>query len=622
LDLAGKQGKIENFRIAAGAKGGTYRTHNAADSDVYKLIEDAAYSFATRRDADLERRIDVLIGTIVAAQQPDGYLNTQFTMPADHPSAPPADSKFVKTFGFGDSQRWSSRADNWPFGYSQLYCAGHLMEAAVAHFRATGKRDLLDAAIRNADHIAEVFTPDKIRGYADHPEIEIGLMKLHEVTADPRYLELADRFARFSRFSRPPDFGKKENTRPLHEQRRAYGHAVRTAYVYAGATDVVRSTGAEDLRTAIDALWRNVTAHKMYIHGGTGNGSPAEQHGHDDDLPIGPTYSESCAAIAQAQWNHRLNLLTGASRHADLVEWISWNNALAGVSLDGRDFFYSNKLNIGTRERRNEHSGVRRHYLFCCPSKVPGFVTGIGRWIYAKTDDALVVNQFIGGTVETKLTHGTIRLSQESSMPWAGKVALHIHKAPATPTELRIRIPAWTRSGRPIAPAPYSFADGAKKLARVSVGNETIDSTPDDDGYLRIRRTWKSGDRIDLAFELTARRIHSDASIEANLGRVAISRGPLLYCLEETDNDFDPLDFELPPNAPLRSEFRPDLLGGVTVITGEGRAGGGNTVPFTAVPYNAWQNRGIGGLATLLIENRGLIRKESGKHERGMNTNG
>jgi uncharacterized protein len=621
LNLAEEEGKLNNFRIVAGRKKGKIGLYNAPDSDVYKVIQDAAYSLAWRRDSPLEKRLDAIIDDIAAAQQPDGYLNTQYTLPFDDPASPPATNQHVRVFGYGPEWRWKSTMKTWPKGYSQLYCAGHLMEAAVAYDRATGKRKLLEAAIRNANDIASVFTLEKIKSYADHPEVEIGLMKLYEVTGDPRYLDLADEFCRYIGFSRPVDLGRGENAKPLAEQRQAYGHCVRTAYIYAGATDVVRAKGAGDLRTALDALWQDVTGRKMYIDGGTGNGAPAEQHGEDFDLPISPTYSETCAAVAEGQWNHRLNLLSGDARYVDVVELEMWNNALAGISLGGTNYFYANKLNIGTMGRKNEQSGVRRRYLFCCPSKVPGFITGLGRWIYATDGDGLVVNLFVGSEVRCLVAGHEVKLRQESKMPWDGQGNLTVEECGPTPFALKIREPGWIGGSGPTPCGLYSFGPGERPELTLSLNGHRESATPDAHGYVVFKRVWKPGDRIEWRAAMPVRRVYTDERVAANRGRVALMRGPVLYCLEGVDNDFDVLQMELPKSNHLTTAYRPGLLGGVTVLLGEGVMPDGKKVHFTAIPYYAWNNRGIYALATLVIENRAGLTPEK-PALKGMNTNG
>ncbi|WP_215224758.1 glycoside hydrolase family 127 protein [Echinicola shivajiensis] len=623
LDIAENQGKIDNFRIVAGEKQGKLSLYNAPDSDVYKLIEAAAYYLHQFEDPDLENRIDEIIRVILAAQAENGYLHTQYMLDFDDPAAPSRDNKKVKTFGFGPENQWESLSDNWPFAYSQLYCAGHLMEAAVAYYRATGKRDFLDGAIKFADLIVKVFDEEKVKGYADHPQVEIGLMKIYELTEDKRYLDMADLFSRYVRFSRPVDLHQELNVLPLQEQTQAYGHCVRTAYIYSGATDVVRAKGSDDLKEALMAIWENVVSSKMYVHGGTGNGTHAEQHGESYDLPIRATYSETCANIAQGQWNHRLNLLTGEGKFHDIVEIEAFNSALSGISLDGKHYFYSNKLNLDMDNRKNQHTGVRSSYLFCCPSKVPGFVAGMGRWIYAKGNNELVINQYIGSEVKTTLSEGEeISLELSTDYPFGGEVKIHINEAPEGELNLKLRIPSWNRSQDFIPNSPYKFKtpnenNGGFELA---INGEEIKLPKQESGYLILSRAWKNGDEIQLLFNMPARKIYTSPELKANSGRVVLSKGPLVYTLEGLDNDFDLREFVLPASHQISSQYDPEILGGTVVLSGHGIAEG-KEVEFTAVPYYLWQNRGVYPLRTIVVENPEKVREEIEKEEK-LNTNG
>lgn len=588
LDLAETQGKLDNFRLVAGRKTGKIRTYNAADSDVYKLIEAAAYTLAWRRSPELERRLDTLIDDIVAAQQPDGYLNTQFTLPLDHPAAPPVDARFVRTFGFGPAGRWASRADNWPKNYSQLYCAGHLFEAAVAYREATGKTVLFAAAVRLADHLVRQFPVAEKLDYADHPEVEIGLMRLYEATGRNAYLRLADHFVREVTFARPPDLGDGANRAPLAAQRVAWGHAVRTAYIFTGATEVVRHTGATDLRMAVDSLWHSIVDMRLYVQGGVGGPAEAEQLQPAWLLDSARTYSESCANIAHGQWNHALNLLTGEARYADLVEHEMFNGALSGLGANGTTFLYSNPLAAGTGVRTNEHSGVRRRYLFCCPSKIPGFVGGIGRWAFAAAERTVIINQFIGCRAALEVPGaGAVTLRMRSELPWQGAVTLEIESAPASPITVMLRVPGWAR-GLPLPGGIYRDAEALDAKWTVAVNGHDVEATVGVDGYLRLNRIWTAGARIALRLPMPPRRVVADARAESLRGRVAVLRGPMLYCLEQIDNPAGHvIAAVLPPAVPLRSEWRAELLGGVMPVVASGRE------VLTFVPYFAWQNRGV-----------------------------
>lgn len=616
LDMAEKQGKIDNFRIVSGKKKGKFAVFNAPDSEIYKLIEAAGYSFSYKKNASLEQRIDSIIDDIVVAQESTGYLHTQYMMTFDNPAAPDREMKQIIRFGFGIENQWNSVNTKWPFAYNQLYCAGHLMEAGVAYYRGTGKRKLLDVAIKLSDLICKVFTLEKIKRHADHPEVEIGLMKVYEATGDKKYLDVANMLCRYVNFSRPVDINRAENSKPLHEQREAFGHCVETSYIYTGSTDVCRATGRADLTTAINSLWKDVTGCKMYIHGGIGNGTHDEQHGYKYDLPILPTYSECCASIAQGQWNHRLNLLSGKAGYADLVELEMYNSALSGISLDGKAYFYTNKINIGKENRKSPHSGVRQSYLFCCPSKLPGFITGIGRWSYVKDNKALYVNQFIGTTVTTQVGKHKVCLKQESSFPWNGVVRFVWQSSGNV--DLKIRIPQWVRGKGYIASSSY-FYNGQPGDVRVMINGISVQCTTDLDGYLTLCKKWKKGDIVDIEFDMPVNRVYTDKNVKANIGKVALMKGPVLYCLEGIDNNFDIERMELPSFNEITSGFDASLFGGTHLLKGEGREKN-QKVAFKAIPYYLWQNRGISAMVMLI--NEGVAKKEKSVDLEDMETNG
>lgn len=600
FDVAEKQGKIDNFRIVAGRMEGKLRLYNASDSDVYKLLEAAGHSLGERDCPSLKARCDAIIDDIVAAQDSTGYLHTQYMLDFDDPAAPSPEQKNVKTFGFGPANRWRSLKSNWPFAYSQLYCAGHMMEAGAAYYEGTGERALLDAAIRFADLICRVFDEATIRSYADHPEVEIGLMRLYALTGEPRYLYTADRMCRYINFSRPVDLHKEENSRPLTEQRCAYGHCVRTAYLYTGATEVVRALGDEALTQAVDRLWGSIVGGKMYVHGGTGNGTNAEQHGEAYDLPIEPAYCECCASIAQAQWNHSLNLLKGDARYASLVELEMYNSALSGISLDGKRFFYANKLNIGTENRKNKHSGIRETYLFCCPSKLPIFVAGIGRWIYAKDDKGIYVNQYVGSRLDTRVGERPVSLTQTSDYLYDGASRIRIHTDGRF--ALHLRVPQWLKES-PVACSPYRFGDRRPEpTCTLTLNGHPLDVTEDADGYLTVDRTWKAGDVLEVRFDLSVRRIYTSDAVKANRGRVALMRGPLLYCLEGVDNNgCDVRNIVLPADAPISAAPGKVATEKTVVLKGSGLLDG-RSFDFVAIPYFLWENRGISSMALLPVE--------------------
>ncbi|MEI8376429.1 MAG: beta-L-arabinofuranosidase domain-containing protein [Planctomycetota bacterium] len=607
LDLAEKQGKIDNFAIVAGRKPGKIKLASCPDSDVYKLLEAAAYSLAWRRDPALETRVDNLIELIAAAQDKEGYLNTQYMLPLGHPASPPAEDPTVLRRGYGPTQRWKSTLASWPKGMGQMYCGGHLCEAAVAYYQATGKRAFLDVAVKFADHVYRRFPPGQPIDYADHPQIEIGLMRLFEATGDRRYLKLADHLARNVVFARPPDLGDGANRRPLAEQVKAWGHAVRINYTYSGATDVCRYLDQPDLRKALDGLWRSIVDRRIYVHGGVGGPADAEQL--DDDWILDPveTYSECCANIAHGQWNHALNLLSADARYADIVELEAYNGGLAGINLDGHKFFYSNKLTVDCTEREDAHTGVRKRYLFCCPSKVPGFIAGISRWVAAQDDRDIYLNLYVGGTIKVKLASQTVTLHEETQYPWNGRVRIRV--TPEKPGEfaLALRIPGWAQ-GRLMPSDLYRFDKPETVKWTVTVNGVPISAALLEKGYLRVVRPWKAGDVVELTLPMPVRRVYSHANVAFTRGQTALYRGPMLYCLEGVDNPgFSVLNMVLPAGADFGLQRRADLLGNVIVLHGTGLADGKNAVEFTAIPYYAWQNRGIHEMTAWLVENPRIL---------------
>lgn len=596
------EGRIRNFAIIAGQEQGKLMLANSPDSDLYKILEAAAYSLAWRPDPALDRQVDEIVAKIAAAQAEDGYLNTQYMLPLGHPASPGPDHRNVKRYGYGPDQRWKGTIAEWPRGMGQLYCAGHLFEAAAAHYRATGKRNFLEVAIKLADHVYRAFPPGQPIEYADHPQIGIGLVKLYQVTGDDRYLALADHIVHHGNPSRPPDIGNGESHKPPREQRKAYGHCVRTGYVYSAMTDVAAYRDDKPARVALDSLWHSIVDRRMFIHGGVGDGTPAEQHGEDYHLPNERCYCECCANIAQAQWNHRLNALYGDARYADITELEAYNGGLSGISLQGAEYFYTNKLAASGTGRGGPHGGERQRYLFCCPAKLPGFIAGIGRWVYAKNDSGIYVNLYVGGSAAVTLGETTVRIRQQTRYPWDGKVAVTVGLEKPATFDLCLRIPGWA-SGRPLPSDLYRFGDAAVSPSTLKVNGQTVAMPALQNGYARIRRQWKSDDTVELDLPMPIRRVYAREEVEADRGRVALMRGPILYCLEEADNPgASVLNLVLPKDADLVARRREDLLGGVTVLLGRGLADGKTPVAVTAVPYYAWQNRGVGEMTVWIIE--------------------
>ncbi len=602
LKILEDQGKIDNLRIIAGRKkDGKIRITNSPDSDIWKIMEGASYTLAWRYDEEVDRMLDDLIELYAEVQDEDGYINQMYMLPRDHPQNPP--NLEQHRHGPGSEQRWRGSIEEWPRGLGQLYSAGHLFEAAAAHYRATGKKNFLNIAIKKAENIYREFPPGKPIEYADHPQIEIGLVKLYEVTGEQKWLELANHITHHGNHARPPDMGDRESWKPIVEQRKAWGHAVRINYLYSGATDLVRYLGQPETREALESLWHSINDRRIYLHGGVGGPAPYEQLADDWNLNPATTYSECCANIAHGQWNHRLNLLYGNSKFADIIEIGAYNGALSGISLDGKKYFYTNKLTVDTNNRNNPHSGVRERYLFCCPSKLPGFVSGIGRWIYARDADGLYVNLYIGSTVNTEFNGKKVTVTQQTGYPWEENTLFTIHPESPQRFTIYLRIPGWARTSGPFPSDLYRFADNKHIDWKVSVNDKEITVSDLKDGYFQITRKWKPGDKVELILPMPVRQVLSHPEVEATKGKVALMRGPVLYCLEGMDNNFNVLEAALVPNSKIKHEHKPNLLGGVTVLTGNVLTSKEETVEFMAIPYYAWQNRGIDRMTAWLFQN-------------------
>lgn len=598
-------GAMHNFRIAAGDEQGTFRGKVFQDSDLAKWLEAVAYSLAVRRDEELERTADAAIDVIVRAQQSDGYLNTYFTV------AEPA-------------KRWTNVRDQ-----HELYCAGHMMEAAVAYYEATGKRRLLDAMCRFADHIGQVFgrNEGQKRGYPGHPEAELALVKLYRATGERRYLEIARYFVD-ERGRQPHWYTIEAEARgespqypwhnlgyaysqahlPVREQTTAEGHAVRALYLFCGMVDVALETGDEGLLEASRRLWHNVTQRRMYVTGAVGSDFYGERFTFDYDLPNDRAYAETCANIALVFWAHRMLQAEVDGTYADTMERALYNGVLSGISLDGKRFFYVNPLAVwpeacAHRYDLRDVKPVRQGWFdcACCPPNIARLIASIGQYIYGQGPDTAYVHLYAASEADLDVAGTRVRLVQETDYPWGETVALTVHPARTGEFTVAVRIPGWCRG------------------ARLSVGGQAV---PVEGvmrrGYARIQRVWQEGDRIELTLPMPVERVRSHPRVRENAGRVALQRGPLVYCLEEVDNGPNLSAIILPAQAELRARWAPDLLGGVMLITGEanredetawgdalyrsGHVRGTAAATITAVPYALWCNRTPGEMLVWIRE--------------------
>ena len=596
LQQCEETGRVDNFEIAGGLKEGTFcSVYPFDDSDVFKIIEGASYSLRLSPDPELDKYLDELIAKIAAAQEEDGYLYTARTINADPPV------RWV------EKERWS----NLYLGH-ELYNAGHLYEAAAAHFQATGKRSLLSIALKNADLIVSVFGPGKKHGAPGHQEIEIGLVKLYRITGNRKYLDLAKFF--LDERGHPIErelFGEySQDHKPVLEQTEAVGHAVRAVYMYSGMADVAALTGDTAYIEAIGRIWENVVSRKLYLTGGIGATGSGEAFAKDYDLPNATAYAETCAAIGNGLWNHRMFLLHGDAKYIDILERLLYNGLISGAGLSGDLFFYSNPL-----ESYGQHQRSPWFTCACCPSNISRFMPSIPGYIYATRDNNLYVNLFIVSNAKIESGNLSLGIKQETNYPWEGVVKLSVEPAQAADFSINIRIPGWARN-QPVPSDLYNNITQIEENVILKVNNELV-SLNLEKGFARIQRHWKAGDTIELSLPMEIRRVESHPGVKENTGKVALERGPIVYCAEWPDNQGHISNLVLPDDVELTTEHRVDLFDGVNVIKGRVPAlfasrNGASPIrilqEFMAIPYYAWAHRGQGEMAVWLPRNENNVR--------------
>ncbi|PTX97854.1 glycoside hydrolase family 127 protein [Opitutus sp. ER46] len=594
LQQCEESGRLRNFDLAAEtmrrrAAGEKTFQHQPPtiypfdDTDVYKAIEGAAYVLSMQRDAALEAKLDAWIARVGAAQEPDGYLYTFRTM---HPDSP--GHKWV------GAQRWEKD----PELSHELYNCGHMYEAAVAYFQATGKRTFLDIALKNAELLWRDFGDRQRRIAPGHQIVEMGLVKLYRVTGDARWLTLAQIFLE-ARGPTGPEYNQRHL--PVVDQTTAVGHAVRANYMYAGMADVAALTGDQRYLKAITKIWENVVTRKLYLTGGAGALAKGEAYGADYELPH-DGYNETCATLALMMWNHRMFLLTGDARYMDVFERAAHNGFISGVSLSGDRFFYPNPLEYDG-EKQNNHGHAGRAPWFgcaCCPPNLMRTLASLTGSFYATRGAELFVNVYAASEGTATVAGTKVTLTQATDYPWNGAVKLTV--APETPATftLRLRVPGWAQ-GQPQPSDLYVYADTQPaptwtvRVAGAPVKPEL------QNGYVTVSREWRAGDVVELNFPMPVHRVRGHEKIAATQGRVAFERGPIVYCVEDVDRAHPLEALVVPATVTMAPESRPKLLGGVTVLTLDGATQQGHPVgPLTAIPYFAWNNRGLAPMAVWL----------------------
>lgn len=572
-----------------------YRRNNTStsvmywDSDIAKWIETASYTLSTHPDPKLEALIDDVVGRIAKAQEPDGYFNSFFQRREP-------------------TKKWTNLRD-----WHELYCLGHMIEAAVAHHRATAKRNLLDIVLRHVDLVGRLFGPEphQTHGYCGHEEIELALIKLYHLTGERRHLELASYFID-ERGKQPHYFDSEARERgadpadywyetydynqshiPVRQQDRVVGHAVRAMYLYCAMADLAVEKADPSLLEACRRLWNDLTTKRLYVTGGLGPSASNEGFTTDYDLPNETAYAETCAAVGLVFWAYRMALLEGDGRYGDVMEQALYNGALSGLSLDGERFFYENPL-----ASRGEHHRWIWHRCPCCPPNIARLVASLGSYIYSLSSGELAVHLYADSTARLAIGATAVGVTQATDYPWDGAVVLRVDPEKPVEFTLRLRVPGWCRS------------------ARIAVNGEALDTVAIvERGYAMIRRRWQAGDQVELSLAMPVERLYAHPDVRFDQGRVALKRGPIVYCVEAVDADAPPHHLTLPRTAAITPKLEPDLLGGVATLAGtalavQPRDGAlyqteplqRTAVPFRAVPYHVWDHREAGEMVVWLPE--------------------
>jgi len=570
-------GRVKNFEMAAAKKGKFCTVYPFDDTDIYKTIEGASYSMAIHPDAKLDTYVDSLIYKVKLAQEPDGYLYTARTIDPLHPHK------------WSGPERWLQENNM----SHELYNSGHLFEAAAAHYQATGKRNLLDIALLNADLLLQTFGPGKRHVAPGHEIVEMGLVRLYRITGKQGYLQLAkffiDERGKRAYDKNSADVWKNgsyfQDDEPVTEQDEAEGHAVRAMYLYSGMADVAALTGDKGYLDAIDRIWNNMVSKKIYVQGGIGAIGNGERFGDNYELPNSTAYNETCAAIGNVFWNQRMFLLHGESKYVDVMEKVLYNGLISGVGLDGKSFFYTNALQIIKDTKHKDMESARSGWFecSCCPTNIARFLPSLPGYIYAQRGKDTFVNLYVSGSARLIIDGQPVTIEQQNNYPWNG--LLNFNVVPQTQQEftLRFRLPGWARN-QAIPDDLYSFANGVPSVITIKINGQPAKYAVES-GYAVITKAWKPNDKVQVNLPMPVRKVKADTRIKDDIGKTALQKGPVIFCAEWKDNGGKVSNLRLPSKASFNVQFEPGMLGGVDVLKSDG---------ITAIPYYSWANRGEG----------------------------
>jgi DUF1680 family protein len=594
--------RVKNFEMAAAHSGKFATIFPFDDTDIYKTIEGASYSLSVYPDAKLQAYVDELIKKVGAAQEPDGYLYTARTIDPAHPHA------------WSGPERWVNEREM----SHELYNSGHLYEAAVAHYEATGKKTLLNIALKNADLVCSVFGPGKRSVAPGHEIVEMGLVKLYRVTGKPEYLSTArffiDARGHYAGYdAKSPDPFRNgsywQDDKPVYEQHEAEGHAVRAEYLYSAMADVAALTGDKKLLAAVDTIWNNLVAKKLYVTGGTGAVPGGERFGANYELPNTTAYNETCASVADVYWNQRMFQLHGDSKYVDVLEKVLYNGLISGVGLDGKSFFYSNAMQIKNSASFPQTEPARAGWFecSCCPTNLARLMPALPGYVYAQKGSDLYVNLFVSGKSELSVNKKRVSITQQNNYPWDGGLKFTVSPAAAIDFNLLVRIPGWARN-EAVPSDLYAFAATSSQAVSIKINGKPVTYTLRN-GYAVLARKWKKNDMVNVTLPMEVRRVVANAKVKDDLGKVALQRGPVIFCAEWTDNNGKTSNLVLPAATAIITTYQAGLLNGVMTLTATVPAvqvepTSIRTVPqtLTAIPYYAWANRGKGEMTVWFPE--------------------